>query len=272
VEVGPLIIDGLTVKFDVKLDDSNLGKAEISVYNLNENHRKQIEQVVSYGAAMSVTLRAGYAGQEENILFKGKIREAASVKDPPDWITTFRTGDGDGAVQARISQSYPKGVDISVMILDAAKKLQESVGIGVGNLMTALKQGKTEDGMKTLLNTGGVMFGPLLKEIQNKLRTMGLEASIQDQELQVTPIGEPLLASVTRLTPATGLIGSPQKARVKEEAVLKVKALILPGLRPKRMIQVQSSLVSGLYVIRRVQYKGDTSGNDWYAEMECVER
>lgn len=272
VEVGPLIIDGLTVKFDVKLDDSNLGKAEIAVYNLNENHRKQIEQVVSYGAAMSVVLKAGYVGQEQNQLFKGKIREAASVKDPPDWVTTFRTGDGDGVPQVRVNKSYVKGTPIEVMVMDAAKELQKSVGVGLGNLMTALAQGKTKDGIKTLLSGGGALQGSAFKELENKLRAMGLDVVVQDQELLVTPIGEPLLAPVTRLTPTTGLIGSPQRAMVKEEAVLKVKALILPGLRPKRMIQVQSSLVSGLYVIRRVQYKGDTSSNDWYAEMECVER
>lgn len=272
VEVGPLIIDGLTVKFDVKLDDSNIGKADIAVYNLNENHRRQIEQVVSYGAPMSVTLKAGYVGQEQNQLFKGAIREASSVKDPPDWITTFRTGDGDGVAQVRVNKAYAKGTPINVMVMDAAKELQKSVGVGLGNLMTAIGQGKTVDGIMTTLSGGNALQGSAFKELKNKLKAMGLDAVVQDQELLVTPIGEPLLAPVTRLTPATGLIGSPQKARVKEEAVLKVKALILPGLRPKRMVQIQSALVSGLYVIRRVQYKGDTSGNDWYAEMECVER
>jgi hypothetical protein len=272
VQVGPLIIDGLTVRFNVQLDDSNIGKAEIAVYNLNENHRKQIEQVVNYGAPMAVILKAGYVGREQNQLFKGAVREATSVKDPPDWVTTFRTGDGDGVAQVRVNKDYPKGTSIGVMVMDAAKALQESVGVGLGNLVTAIKQGKTKDGVLTLVGTGGAIQGSAFKELKNKLRTMGLDVVVQDQELQVTPIGEPILAPATLISPGTGLIGSPQKAKVKEEAVLKVKALILPGLRPKRTVQVQSALVSGLYVIRRVQYKGDTSGNDWYAEMECVEQ
>lgn len=272
VQVGALLVENLDVRFQVQLDDSNIGKAEIAIFNLNEVHRKRIEQEANApGAGVEVTLSAGYQDQPLAQLFKGDVREAASMRDPPDWVTALRTGDGDGVAQARVNKAYGKGAPLSVMWKDAVTALQAQAGIGVGNAIAAFQRGQFADGVNALLS-GGALQGSVIKEIQRLAKAAHLDVSVQDKELVVTPTGTPLEATAVLLSPQTGLIGSPERARTKGAQVLKVKALLIPGLRPKRTVQVQSSLVSGLYVIRKATYKGDTAGQDWYVDMECVEQ
>jgi hypothetical protein len=94
---------------------------------------------------------------------------------------------------------------------------------------------------------------------------------IQNGELVVVPFGEPLDAEAIVLSPSSGLVGSPERAADSDGAmVLKARSLIVPGLLPRRKVRIKSGLVDALYVVRKVQYKGDTAAQDWYADMECT--
>jgi hypothetical protein len=262
VEIGDVTVDGLDVRFTVEHTKKGFGKAEIVILNLGSENRKAIELTKE----LPVSLLAGYQQTALSLLFKGIVRESFSVRTPPDWATTLRNGDGDKARKVRINRSYKPKTPKTLVWKDLVESLK-AIGVGAGNAIEKFQQGDFKDGISEMLH-GGAIQGSTLKEIRLLARSANLDVVIQDQELVVTEIGQPLATTAVKLTPQTGLIGSPQKG-VKGE--LRARALIVPGLKPKRTVQIESRAFSGLYVIANARYKGDTASNDWYVDLECNE-
>lgn len=263
VDIGTLRVEGLNVSFDIAYEGLDFGKAEIKIFNLNRTNRKQIEE----SGTSSVSLSIGYENTPMDQIFKGEMRRSFSAKDGSDWVTTLQTGDGDKAAKARINRSYRAGTPKQAVLNDLLKNLN-GVGIDAGNAKKAFASGSYKDGIDSVLSSVAKVGGTydILKDLG---RSAGLNVQVQDGELVVTKVGEPLEASAIVLSPSTGLIGTPQRG-VKKEA--KIKALIMPGLRPKRLVQVESPTLTGLYIIAKSKYKGEARGNDWYVDLECVER
>lgn len=268
VLVDTLRVEGLDVKFDITLQEDNLGKATIEIFNLNAEHRR----MVAAGRAFAVALSVGYVGHDLTTIFKGSLRLGTSLRQAPDWITRLQSGDGDVVQRARMQGSYPPGTPFEQVWRDATAAL-EGAGIGLGNALDAFRQGNFKDGITTLLH-GGAASGPAIDQVKKLARMANLDVMVQHGELVVTPAGKPLDAEAIVLSPDTGLLGSPERAvdKAKEggRAYLKVKALILPGLLPKRKVRVRTGLIDGLYVVRKAQYKGDTNGEEWDADLECI--
>lgn len=273
-----LHIEGLTVRFQVEAGQ-NLGRAKIEIVNLNEFHRKQLESAAhSLNSAgqpvgVSVVLSAGYAEGALTALFNGQCREVSSLRQAPDWVTHLSTGDGDVASQCRFSDRALSGTQKIVIFQRMVDSLTKA-GVGPGNALQAFAAGNFAQGVDTILH-GKAYHGPTLPQIQKMCADAGLEAIIQDGNLLVTPVGAPLQIPAIVLNKDTGLIGSPQagsRSTDKESklTVTKARALIVPGLRPKRQVQIQSDLVNGLYQIVKARYTGDMRGTDWYADIECT--
>jgi hypothetical protein len=261
VQVDRLLIEGLTVSFTIEMDVRNFGKAEIKIYNLNAEHRHQLEK----SASVDVELSAGYLDHPLERLCKTTLRDVYSEWTQPNWVTTLRTGDGDKASKIRISRAYSPEISMEKVWKDLLDKLKGSIDIG--NAVEAFKKGGFANGVKELLH-GGNVHGQVMDELRRIGAGAGLDVGIQDGALLVTPVGEPLATSAVVLSASTGLIGSPQPGAKKE---LKCRALILPGLRPKRKVEIKSELVTGVYVVQKARYTGNTAGNDWYADLTCKE-
>lgn len=261
VYVDTLRVEGLDVEFTVELDAANLGKAEIKIYNLNGTHRKRLEDSKS----VDVELLAGYSGHALDRLFLGTLRDVFSEHVDTDWVTTLRSGDGDKAGSVRINRSYTPGTSYSQMWKDVVGTFRDK--ISPGNALKAFGSGDFLGGIEQALH-GDVLQGDAMKELRRLATKAGLEFSIQDNEFVVVPIGQALATSAIVLSPNTGLIGSPKKAPKGE---LRVKALIVPGLRPRRQVDIRSEQAHGMYVVRKCKYTADTAGGDWYAELVCKE-
>lgn len=260
--MGGLRVEGLDVKFKVSLDAKSYGKADITIYNLNRSHRQELESAKD----VAVELLVGYQDESLDRIFKGVPRKISSRKDNNDWITTIKTGDGDKATGARINRGYRKGTPIDRLWKDLVGALG-AVGIDSGNAVKAFEQKNYVDGINSLLN-GGALQGQALANLRALATGADLDVTIQDGELLVTQIGQAADTTALVLSPDTGLIGSPEKGTKGD---LKVTALIIPGLRPKRKIRLESALTKGMFVVTKATYTGDTSANDWYATLECKE-
>lgn len=258
VTIDTLRIEGLDVKFSVELDAKVYGKAEISVYNLNAKHRKSLEDSKS----PSVELLVGYQGQQLDRIFKGVLRDVFSQKDGTDWVSTLKTGDGDTAGTVRFNKAYPKGVKTQKVWADMVDEFRKS-GFGIGNAIKAFEKGGLANAVEEFSN-GFTGQGSAMNAIRKLGQSAGLDVSVQDGELLVTPIGQALETTAIVLGRTSGLVGSPQGGTKGE---VKARALILPGLRPKRKVELRSNLIKGLFVVERVKYQGDTSDNDWYADL-----
>lgn len=231
--------------------------AEIKIWNLNGDHRSQLEQLPT----ALVTLEAGYVAGT-SLLFSGELRTSLTVREGPDLITTLASADGEKAHRtARVNVAIKKGMPADKVIKEVAKAL----GVTPGNLDAALSKIKASP-LRTLFSEGTVVTGQASREMTALCRSCGLVWSIQDGKLQLLGLREALEGSAILLAPSTGLIGSPT---VDNEGVLSVRTLIIPDLIPGRKIVVESERLKGQYRVETTQHAGDNGADDWYVDVEA---
>lgn len=257
IVIGDLLLSGLRTKFNiVRSLKQEANKAQLSIWNLTDDHRQRLADTDK----TPVSISAGYRDRFSRI-FLGTLRAARSELDGADIVTSISSGDGEESLRkAKVSKTYPKATPIKLIISDIASEL----GIGLGNLEETIEKTRlpTAD---TVTLSGVVVFGNAARELRFWLDSVGVEWSIQDGALQLLPKNGTLPSEAIRLTPKTGLVGSPT---VDNKGVMKATALLIPDLEPGRSVVVDSRFVKGAYRIEQVSYSGDTSGGDWYAQIE----
>ena len=256
--VGDLDVSGLRCAFTIEKhlrSEPNTGK--ISVWNMSKDHRRSLEERAD---GVPVRLEAGL-GEDRAVLFQGLLDVALSEKDGPDWVTNIYTDDGKDAVHARGAVSYRGGVNVNKIAEDLAKEM----GVGVGNLLEALKNAKNLDELGSAVAHGFASKGGPADALYKLLNDVGLEGSVQDGELQVLTKDQPIDPVAVVLRRDTGLVGTPA---VDRKGRLEARALLISGLKPGASVQVESVTANGLWRLDAVTYVGDTHGQDWYAEIE----
>lgn len=79
--------------------------AEITVYNLDETHRNQIEE-----AGLPIQLSAGHADTGIALLFSGETKNVVHEYIKPDWQTKIFSSDAGTAInESTINKSLPAG-------------------------------------------------------------------------------------------------------------------------------------------------------------------
>jgi hypothetical protein len=295
----------LRCQFDVnKTSSCEPNTAKITVYNLNEEHRKLLQETFSGKPIQhhQVIVEAGYVGNRTQI-FKGDIEHSWSSKHETDWVTTIEAGDGARSYKtARITKSYGKGITLIQVLTDVVKLFE----VEPGNLLT--KVGDNRRGL--IVFKRGVSINGQCAEILNKyLCGAGFQWSIQDGQLLVLEPGETAKEEIVVLNVGSGLIDSPelgvsdkedtymvtalhaqtpqekaQQERLKRKiddqnkkngveksktTILKVKSLLQGSIRPGKRIAVESAMISGFFKCEKVTHNGDTWGNEWYTTVEA---
>jgi hypothetical protein len=260
LQMGTIEVHNLRVSFIIdKSDEPEPNTAEIAVWNLARNTKALLKTQIP----LYVKLVAGYDGNESQ-LFEGDINPdgISSVKDNVDWVTTFRAGDGLEAYRsARIQESFKKGTNIITII----KKLANSMGVGLGNAIEKISQGDVS-GALTEMVEGATISGPVPREFDRLLASIGYTYSIQDGQLQIIEKGGQILRQVAHLTPDTGLIGSPEPGA---DGFTKFRSLLQPKLVPSHQVKLETSSYNGLYVLRKIRHNGDTHGANWFSDCEA---
>lgn len=252
-------VENLRVAFKVS---KSIGKepntAEVSITNLAGSTRSELQ-----GKGHKLILEAGY---EDTIarIFAGDVRTIDHTKAGADWTTKATCGDGERAYQwARISESFAGGTRIA----DVVKKCAEALGLEIGNAIAAVA------GFPDQFVNGYTAHGNAARELDRVLRPLGLAWSIQDGRLQVLKEAEANAGTAIELSKDSGLIGSPEFGSPSEKdkpAVLKVKSLLQPGLKPGDRFSLKSRAHSGFFKANKVEHSGDTAGGDWYTAIEAV--
>ena len=262
LQVGTLDLSNLAMKFKVKSSlKPEPNTADVEVYNLSDAHRSQLETET----AQVLKLEVGY-GDRTHQIFLGEVRTCYTQVNGPDRITKFSSGDGEQAVLGtRIRVTYGNQIQVDTAISEIAKVL----GIGVGNLAPVAAKLKAK-GLASIYPQGVALSGNAWRELQTIARSCGLEATIQDGALMLLEVGQALAGSAVRLSPSTGLIGSPSADSDKTSGVLTVncQALLVPELRPGVKVQLESlSTGRAVYRIYDCEYTGDSMGQDWYCHL-----
>lgn len=254
--VGDVEITGLDIGFSV---DRSLrrepNRASVRIWNLSEDHRAAVGRM----ERIRTRLEAGYLSAS-GVIFDGHLVEAQSRKDGSAWVTELQSGDGHHATRsARISHSYRPGASVSSALEQCARTL----GVGLGNALDAFGRAGTAAGAS--LRQGTSLSGRADDVLDHLCEAAGLEWSIQGGVLQVLDRGRSLRREAIRLTPETGLVGSPH---VDSRGVLRAEALMVPELDPGRLVAVESAHVQGSWRVTRVTYSGESAGKQWGARLE----
>lgn len=238
---------------------------QLAIWNLHPDRRTRIES----GRDVRVEVAAGYKGSTAPpLLFRGDIRNARSPRggtvststEQVDRITEVEARDGGRSyLAARVSKSFGPGTPTT----DVLNYLADSMGVGRGNV---------GDFAGYQLETGGsnfrgavVLDGQAHRELHTILRSLGLRWSIQNGVLQIMRRRTPLSTEAAVISTGTGMVGSPT---AETGGIVKVNALLRPGLDPGRKVKLESAQFTGFYEIKKATYVGDTRATNWYARLE----
>lgn len=272
LQVETLLITELRVSFSIEKDTgATPNKARINIYNLSADTRARLSKL----SQAQVTLHAGYTDTVARI-FDGQTRKGATgiqhAKTNTDWVTRLECGDGEAAfTQKEFTGSFAAGTPVTKV----ATALADALGLGRGNLEAAMRAGSFRQGI-TEFPHGLAVNGRASEELVKLMKTLGLEASIQDGQLQVLRPRETLGGQAVLLNKQTGLLGTPSygsSEEGKEEKgppTLKVRSLLQPALRPGVQVRVESEAVRGAFKLKSVTHNGDSRSGDWVSECLCT--
>jgi hypothetical protein len=256
------------MSIDVELvSTSDPNNAAVEIWGLSEAQRS------TFPSAKYVEIYAGYA-DDPGMIFRGSWDPERSIarhyKDGPDWRTEIETGDGLREVHsAFLSRTYSAGTALHMVLRDLVGKL------GLPVLMEFARP-------ETL--PAAATFSGRVSTILDELAWMyKFDWSIQYGSVIITERGEPSrsVGTVAVLSSSTGLVGSP----VVTETGIELKTMMLPGIKPKGLIQVKDDTLAtriaqlaqvikkpktpirasstGIYVVDSVNYIGDNRSGDF---------
>ena len=269
VTVGDVDVSALDVQFDVvKSTKSEPNTCELRIFNLSPDTRASVEAE----DAPRMVVRAGYEadGDPPPMLFTGDARRVYTEREGLDLVTTIQGSDRGRDIQtARISKSYNPGTAVTTVLRDAVSAL----GIGEGNLSEFLASYSMRNG-STEFADGYVADGPARLVLDALVRAANLRWSVQNGNLQLLQTGQALQSTALRLTPQTGLVGTPTRnytgSTAAERRKVTCQAFILAGVEPGRRLVLESENIEGSFEVRQTVYKGDSTGTDWYANLELA--
>ena len=266
VTIDTLKLGGNRVAFRVtKTIKPEPNTCELTIWNLSENHRAALEELAPKAddvRGISVKIDAGYNGSTA-LVWLGDLRTVDSYRDGPDWITVLGSGDGEKACgKARVALPFGPGTPVET----ALRAMLVELGVGPGNITTALAMMHAKGVATTMLSSRSVIYGSVAARLTDLARSADLEWSIQDGAIQFTNRGQAIEGLPVLLSAETGMIGSPT---VDNEGVLTVQSLMIPDIRPGRLVVMATLRIHGAYRIERAEWDGDTFGGNWYVTMEA---
>ena len=300
VQVDNLNVSNLDIEFKIlRTIKSQPSKCLVTIWNLNPEHRAQLllknrpngslnTQGGDKAQGVYVKVEAGYVGQMWT-LFSGDLREVSSTRQGTDWRTTISGDDGGNSYrEARFVNggvTFAKGTRVTDVLTQAAK----AMGIGIGNVAGFADVARLGVIGSTIPHAM-TLSGPVPQGLNRLCNGLGITWSIQGGSLLFADKGAPTGLTAIVLSPATGLLdspeasvdatvslGNPQAAPKKPNAakppkpksisILKVRAMLIPGLVPSRKIQLQSAAFNGNYYATECEYQGQTWAKPWHVDM-----
>lgn len=254
--VGVEIDERFRVVFRVlKTLSTESNVSDVRIYDLGESLRNQLLE-----PGLIMQIEAGYESGTE-ILSLADIARAHIRREPPDIITLLECQDGVTELRDRkVALSFAPGTSVQRVLDKIAQEL------ALGERATGVEvTGEYPQGI-TLSTT-------IRDALDRVTRKADVTWSIQDRELQILDRVAASQGEGVLLTPATGLIHSPEEIDNPEAGSeyrrgfgYRVRSLLNPKIRPGEQIVVESASVTGQFRIDTVEHTGDTRGNDWYTE------
>jgi len=266
----------LRITFDIKKDSkpqSNTG--HMVIYNLSEKTRRTIK------AGWMLQLEAGYDGLLQN-LWVGQVGKGVASRNPDlsvsDKASTKREGaevsyaiesaEGLGPLAyATIDKSYRSGTPRAQVFAAITKALTTaspatSFGVTIGSVPSGtFPPGEIRRNM--------TLHGKAADALTQLLEPLGYDWFVSNNELNVVARNDHTKDGAPLISAASGLIGIPSR---EDDGVVTISCLLNPQLEPGRLLKLESkdNSFDNYYKVRKVQHKGDSHGDAWTSEVQCI--
>lgn len=255
-----LLLRGFRFTFDItKTETSDKNKCAVTISNLTRETQNKIK--IEDGNLLIVN--AGYQSiQGERVAFLGDITDVSHDNTGPDVMTTIKAEDGRFALRKRSTFSFAEGSNMKQVIEKVIKEfdIPTQTVLGLDPLSAVFQQGLS-------------FIGPN-KNLMDKLTSeANLSWSVQNNELKVYPKGSvDSQTAIIKLSPNTGLIGSPKRVRVRDKEDSDknfdgwdIECLLQPQLEPGGRIALYSADIAegAQFGVVEVKHTGDTHGEQW---------
>jgi hypothetical protein len=260
LQIEDITVSGLNITFTVKrsLSAKVPGRCDISVFNLSSETRKHLHAMRD----VFVSLEAGYA-TGKSVIYRGDLVESWSSREGTEWTTTITSDDGGKKRRTkRVQKNYLNGATLQTIIRDLAGALE----VGLGNTDAIAPLAKFWKTKQAAVSKGFTASGDAVSQLDRIARSCGLSWSIQDGQLQFLVIGGATTDPPQLLTSDTGLIESPELGK---DQIVKCRTLMIPGLYPGRVVELETRYTTGLYRIETATHQGESdSVHTWHVELE----
>lgn len=282
-----ILIKDLRFSFNIeKTSSETLNNSTIKIYNLSKSSRKLVETPNNL-----LILRAGY-NQDVGALtiFTGNVRRVLTSREGVDWVTDLELDDGLLAYRdSKVSLSFAPGIDAVNVLSNIASKFN----IPVNTLPS--------DIVRKTYPSGYSFVGRVREAMTKVCDYLGLEWSIQNNQVQILKKGGSVKNQIIVLSPESGLIGSPamesktmgdkqaakrgitinsagvikrnketDSGNIKERLEIqgyKVKSLLQPTLQCGHIVKLKSEGIDGLFKIEKINHIGDNRSSEWLTEL-----
>lgn len=261
--------EGLKIVFSIeKAQNEEPNPATFRIYNVARETINRLRNEFT-----RVIFQAGYESNY-GVIFTGNIKQVILGKENgTDTYVDIYCGDGDEAyISSVLSTSIAAGMTQEDQINIAASSMSGS-GVGKGQITS-------DNGQR--LARGKVFFGMSRDYMRSSAKNCKASWSIQDGQIQVLKSAEPLEGQAVVLNSSTGLVGTPNQTNQGIEFT----CLLNPMLKIGKKVHFDEAFIQedvidepssaskisedGYYKVIKIEYIGDTFGNDWYCKCICV--
>ena len=255
--VGDLDLSNLDISFAVKKTLKPApNTCEIKIRNLSQNHRN----LLATPKKLPVRLDVGYIDALATI-YLGEMRSVGTSTEGPTTVTELTSADSaDPHRKAKLNVPVSGKSPYEVLQL-----LVQSFGIGAGNAAQMVNKLKAA-GNASVYGKRAVISGHLRDELTDFCASAGIEWSMQDGKFQFLDLNKPLEGLAVEISVEGGMVGSPT---VDNKGLAEFTTLLIPQIVPGRKISFKTRDLTGGYRIIRVEYTGDTAGQEWYCKCQA---
>lgn len=238
---------GLRIAFDFTNTYRGVpNSGTITIYNTSPEGREILEKNRN-----AVVLRAGYVGNVEDVL-GGAILKSITVKDGAEYTTEIEIGDAVFALaETHLNKVFDKNTK-EIEIIDAALNALKEKGVD-------LNMDFDSSAFQTPIPRAITLSMPAKEVLNTYIGKRDFTWSVQNNELRIFKLDVGNSKNIYKLTPETGLIGSPVKAFNH----ISFKTLLLPNLKVGDKVLIESPNTNARYAIMSMDGKGDTHGDSW---------
>jgi hypothetical protein len=230
-----------------------------------------------------ISIDAGYQ-DGHGIIFQGNIVYAISGRESPtDTLVTVWAADGDeGHNYGVVNTTHPPG-STPQQHFDTALSALAQYGLTKGYIGVDLT---TPTYARAV-----TLFGHARDVLANIAKTKNASVSYQNEKVTMVPKGGSAPGGAVVLNSTTGLIGMPSQTiegifarclinpAIGIHSQVKINQGDIIGAQPAITATGQEQITfstlppvatDGLYTVYRIEKNGDTRGNEWYFDLQCL--